>query len=433
MKYIQRSSLLFISGLLIAATVAIGTDGAWDVQRRAAASEIDVNSEYRMELAPHRALTPQEELAAQRAWRFIERNTRSETGLVDSVAGFPSTTLWDQGSYVMALTAAYKLGVIQSEEFQERAQQFLDSFIELPLFEGQLPNKAYDTRTLAMVNYQNEVSEKGIGWSALDVARMLLAFRTLERVAPEFGEDVRSVLALWDLSSMAENGELIGTEVKNGEVVFRQEGRLGYEQYGARAAGLWGLDVLRAISAQRILKWIEVEEVLVPTDLRTAASFQAISPIVSEPFVLLALELGLDSEMRRLAEQVYMAQEARYRDTGVMTMVSEDHVDQDPFFLYASVYADGVAWDVVTESGASFPELRTISLKAAFGWDALFDTAYSDHLVAQMQAQGDAEYGWPAGLYESDLSVNEVYTLNTNAVVLEALHYIVHGPLWQAK
>ncbi len=42
-----------------------------------------------------------------------------------------------------------------------------------------------------------------------------------------------------------------------------------------------------------------------------------------------------------------------------------------------------------------------------------------------------SERGWYAGLFEADGSPNEILTLNTNAVVLEALHYKVFGPLYR--
>lgn len=433
MALLQRSSLYFLVGVLFAAGSAIATDDAWKVHVQANADQIDVASDPLLRLATHRPLTPAEVEVAKRAWRFIENNTRPETGFVDSVAGFPSTTLWDQGSYLLGLVSARRLNIITEQEFDVRAKQLIASFSNLKLFDGKLPNKAYDTRSLAMVDYQNRESDIGIGWSALDVARMLLAFRTLERAAPQYGSDIRTLLAGWDLAAMAKNGELIGTEVKEGEVVYRQEGRLGYEQYAARAAALWGLDVTRAMSAQRILRWQEIENIDVPTDRRRAASFQAISPTVSEPFLLQAIELGLDSEMKQLAERVYLAQEKRFEATGILTMVSEDHVDQDPFFLYASVSSDGDPWAVVTESGKNYPELRTISLKSAFGWDALFDTDYTNRLVNRLQKTGNPDAGWPAGLYEDGYRVNDVYTLNTNAILLEALHYTVHGPLWQIR
>jgi hypothetical protein len=40
--------------------------------------------------------------------------------------------------------------------------------------------------------------------------------------------------------------------------------------------------------------------------------------------------------------------------------------------------------------------------------------------------------GFWAGIYEVDGAANAVLSLNTNAVVLEALAYQTAGPLWQA-
>lgn len=428
---IQRSSLFFLSGLLLASGSTIYSNFAMDRLTWISGATRYLDMENRLQIAPKRALSSEDQKVLDTAWQFIARNTRPETGLVDSVSGFPSTTLWDQGSYLFALVGARQLDVIDPSEFESRVQSLLQSFAKLPLFEGKLPNKAYDTRTLEMVNYQNEVTTTGIGWSALDVCRMLMAFRALERIAPEYGPDIRDLLSDWDLDAMAQNGELLGTGILDGETDLRQEGRLGYEQYAARAAALWGLDVSQASSADRILEWVEVQDVALPTDRRDAARFEAISPILSEPYLLQAFELGFDREAEIFAERIYQAQENRYTATGILTAVSEDHINQDPYFLYSSVYADGEPWAVVTEAGGAFPELRTLSTKAAFGWDALYNTAYTDQLIEAVGSLGDPEQGWPAGLFERDQAVNDVYTLNTNAVIIEAIHFAVFGPMWK--
>lgn len=426
----HRSSLIFVLGLGLAAVLAVSADGVGNFTMRAHNSVLRFGGENILTPLPPRSLTAEDHAAAERAWAYIVANTRPETGLVDSVAGFPSTTLWDQGSYLFGLVAAQQLEVIDAGEFHHRAQQLLDSFQRLPLFDSQLPNKAYDTRTLAMVDYTNAETDAGIGWSALDVARMLLSLRALEKLNPEYGTQIRSLLARWNLGAMATDGELWGTGVETDEVRYEQEGRLGYEQYGARAAALWGLDVTQAVSAGRVLDWITVEGIEVPRDVRNAESFRAITPILSEPFLLQALEMGLDSEGEILADRIYRAQEARYYRTGVPTMVSEDHINQDPHFLYSSVFSNGEPWAVVTETGNFYPELRTLSVKAVFGWHAMYDTEYTAYLRERITDIGEPGRGWPAGIYEQGGEVNDVYTLNTNAIVLEALHFKGHGPLW---
>ena len=56
-------------------------------------------------------------LFAQQAWRYFERNLNSSTGLVNSVDGFASVTLWDQSAAIAALVSAYELKLIPASDF----------------------------------------------------------------------------------------------------------------------------------------------------------------------------------------------------------------------------------------------------------------------------------------------------------------------------
>lgn len=431
MALVQRSSIVFLAGLAIAAGTSIGAEMLVLRAGTLQSKKMDLQSDSQVMIAPKRDLTALDYEHLQTAWAYISRNTRAETGLVDSVAGFPSTTLWDQGSYIFAMIGAHRTKLISTMEFEDRTEALLKSLSRLPLFEGKLPNKAYDTRTLEMVNYQNEATDIGIGWSALDLCRTLMALKALERAAPSQSDQIRQLVRQWKLSDMASSGELWGAAIIDEKTEYLQEGRLGYEQYAARAAALWGLDVLQAASAQRSLHWVTVGDVEVAADLRDSETYDAISPIVSEPYLLQLFEYGWDEETKFLAHKVYSAQEQRYRDTGQLTAVSEDHIDQDPFFLYSSVYSDGETWAVMTEDGTQFPEFRTVSTKAAMGWDAVFANDYTLQLSELVQTTSHAEYGWAAGIYESDGRLNEVYSLNTNAVIIEAIHFKAFGPMWK--
>ncbi|MCG7494627.1 DUF3131 domain-containing protein [Thalassobius sp. Cn5-15] len=422
------SSLVFLTGLSITAASTLLIDGfPLPLQTQEASLP---NSGNTLPLYPGRGLSLQDLATAKTAWSYFQANTRHETGLVDAVAGFPSGTLWDQGSYLLALVAAERLALLSSTEFTARTDQFLTAMARLPLYQGHLPNKVYDTRTLAMVDYENQTAPEGVGWSALDVTRMLAAFRVLEHHHPIYGSRIRHVLAQWDLSVMTGQGRLIGAAHIDGQTVLQQEGRLGYEQYGARSAALWGLDVLDAATAKPILTWRDIEGVEVPTDQRRANVYKAVTPILSEPFLLQALEMGLTAESRTLAERVYKAQENRFHRTGIATMVSEGHIDRAPHFLYTSVYSNGQDWAVVAEDGSHHPDLRSVSLKAVIGWDALYNSEYTNTLREDL-ADLAGETGWASGKYEATGETNAVHTANTNAVILEALHYIAFGPLMQ--
>lgn len=428
----NRSSVVFVIGLICAALVAVSLDGAGRLMLLGPSSNLNPEATATVTPIGPVGLEPSDVAAAEVAWRYFAQNTRAETGLVDSVAGFPSGTLWDQGSYVLALSSARALALIDDAEFYSRTDQLLDTLGQLPLFDGKLPNKVYNTQTLQMTTYDNSVSEVGIGWSALDMGRLLASLRVLERRSPEYGDKIRTVLAGWDLNAMTFQGEMVGAAIDGETITYPQEGRVGYEQYAARAAALWGLDVIRAISAARIMDWEVVSGQGVPIDLRTSSAFRSITPTLSEPYFLQGLELGFDSETRQLAAQVYMAQEARFSQTGTPTMVSEDHVNQAPYFLYSSVHSNGEPWAVVSEDGTFHNDKRTVSLKAVFAWDALYGRDYTAKLRVDLSKLA-TDRGWVAGRYEATGEVNDALTLNTNAVVLEAIHYKKFGPLWQIR
>lgn len=424
----NRSSLFFLTGVTLVAALAMYSDG-WG-RFMASTSLQSIPEQELRPLQAGRGLSEQDWEAARTAWGYFERHYRAESGFVDSVSGFPSGTLWDQGSHLLALVSAHELGLIDTAYFDQRANALLDGLGRLELFEDLLPNKVYHSVTLERVDYKNQVSAEGVGWSALDIGRMLSALRVLELRHPEFGPRIRRILSTWSLDAMGHRGQLHGATRADGTTQFRQEGRIGYEQYAARAAAMWGLDVLTAASAAPIMEWETVSSIDIPIDRRKASSFRAITPTLSEPYFLQGLEFGFNAETAVLADRVYSAQEARYRQTGQMTMVSEGNINQPPYFLYASVYANGEPWAVLTEKGAFHPDLRTISLKAAFAWNALYDTDYTRTVLASLQDL-KTEHGWASGRYEADGKINTVVTANTNAVVLQALHFKHSGPLMQ--
>jgi hypothetical protein len=380
-----------------------------------------------------RALTDADRAIAQTAWRYFPANTRP-TGLIDTVARYPSTTMWDQGSALLGLLSARQLGVIDQAEYARRAGQLLRALAALPLVDGRVPNKSYNTLSAEMVNYNNEPAPRGIGWSAIDLGRMAVALSATARVHPTLAPQVDAVLNHWKLSRVVRDGELWGfTREAAGDRAV-QEGRVGYAQYGARGMQLLGLDPWLAYRPEQHLRLVTVQGVQVPADDRRAEDYGAHVYVLSEPYVLMGLELGLSGPEQVFAQRVFDAQAARHQATGQLTAVSEDHLDRDPRFVYNTLWADGRTWACVTDTGSEHPEARSMSTKAAVGLAALFPGAYADRLMEAAAALAVPDQGMMAGRYEASGQPNTVQTLNTNSIVLEALAYRAHGPVmhWSA-
>ena len=89
---------------------------------------------------------------AKVAWQYFENNIQPDTGLVNAVDNYPSTTMWDVGSTLAAFIAAEKLGFIPRDRFDRMTGHLLDTLQHLDLFNGEAPNKVYNTKTAQKVD-----------------------------------------------------------------------------------------------------------------------------------------------------------------------------------------------------------------------------------------------------------------------------------------
>ncbi|MEY4922647.1 MAG: hypothetical protein RLY17_1364, partial [Pseudomonadota bacterium] len=187
-----RSYLAMVIGMLIAFSIVLYVEN--NSQDRDD-SRINITTSVGRPLIPTpRPLSPEEMTWAKAAWQYFVNNTQP-SGLVNSVDKFPSSTMWDTSSYFLALISAQRIGLIQQDEFDNRISNALGALSKLPLFEGKLPNKAYNTQTLSMVNYTNQPSTKGIGWSVIDISRIMVPLNILVWSYPQHAVEINKVIS----------------------------------------------------------------------------------------------------------------------------------------------------------------------------------------------------------------------------------------------
>ncbi|MDV5168407.1 DUF3131 domain-containing protein [Photobacterium rosenbergii] len=424
-----RHHIVFLFGLLTALVIAFSIETR---DYGHVLGNITFEAEEEIPVRESRVLSEEEFEWASIAWTYFENNYQENTGLVNSVDGYPSTTMWDTASYLMGLLAAEKLNIISKNKFDLRMEKALNTLARLPLIDGKLPNKAYNTQTLEMVDYQNRPVANGIGWSAIDIGRILVPLNILVWQYPDFNAQVNAVLNHWDVGVMIKDGYLYGSRPQQDggtEMELVQEGRIGYEEYASKAMSLMGRDVFNAMKYIDYLEMRNIDGVDIPTDLRDPAKYHAHNYVVSESYILDSLEFGADSVSKIFAHRVYKAQENRFDRTGILTAVSEDNVDEAPYFVYNTVFSDGKEWNAITDQGEDASHLKTLSTKAAFGWYALYDTPYTELLIEDAKDLFSEEKGWYSGRYEVDGRVNKAITANTNGIVLESLAYVENGAL----
>ncbi len=375
-------------------------------------------------------LTPEEQQYARIAWQYFVNNYQKDTGFVNSTGGYPSGTLWDMGNYLMALNAVRWMGIIDQKEFDNRLNKLLTTLGNLKLIENSLPNKVYNAANAQMTDYGNNPIDKGIGWSALDIARLLAAFRGIQTCNPQYTDWIKSVVSRWALKRTIKDGQLFGAVVMpDGKLMEVQEGRLGYEEYAARCFELWGFSAPKALSFEPF-QMVSIYGVPVPADTRSYQDTNANNYVVSESYILDGIEFGfLGGQMQDYAARVFEVQKRRFEATGQITAVSEDNIDGPPYFLYNTIFSNGVAWATITEKNELTPAKRSISTKAAFGWRYLYpqsDYAKKVFEIGKGLSNPD-KGGFYAGLYEETKQPNKSMTGNTNGLIIEILYYKARG------
>lgn len=359
--------------------------------------------------------------ASASAWRYVDRHYRRSTGLIDATDGYAFATIWDVGSGLAALYAGHELSMIGTPEYDRRIRRVLGTLANVNLFDNAAFNKLYSTTDGAMVGTDERPSARGYGWSAIDVGRLLVWLNIIAANQPQYRADAARVAGRLAMGRIVSDGYLHGEDLDASGAPRRyQEGRLGYEQYAARGFSAWNAPARRAQGLRQNGAPITVMGQELVADLRGG------DRVTSDPLILLGLELGWDAETTPVATGFLAAQEARYRQTGRVTLAGEDAIARPPyFFYYYCALANGKNFSIdVQHAGAVVDGPRWVSTKAAFAWHALRPSAYTELALRTVKPAQTAN-GWGSGVYEDSGASTGTLNINTAAVILEAA--LVHA------
>lgn len=371
---------------------------------------------------------------ARIAWAYFENNYNPKTGLYNSANQYHSTTMWDTGSAIAATIAAKDFGFITRKEFDDRIMAMYKTLNTMPLFNSEAPNKAYNTKTGKMVNYLNKETPKGIGVSILDLGRLASWLNTLQCMHPKHSYSAKKTIERWDLSRLLKNGQMYGLALNEvtQKIDVLQEGRLGYEQYVGKVFRNLGFDMsVSATYNNKHKSEVEIMGVPIAYDRRDPREFGANNYVITESFTMDTTENGFDGENRKLLRDIFDVQQERWKRTGIVTAITEDNIDQKPWFLYNSIFNAGIPWSTINPAGKRFNNLKTVSTKAAFAMATLYpEEAYSRVLMDTIASAYDPKKGWYSGIYESGIGYNKATTANTNGNILATLLYKKYGSLY---
>jgi len=279
----------------------------------------------------------------------------------------------------------------------------------------------------------------------------LTALYSLKTDHPEYIGVVDQIVLDWSYLRVVREGILSSANVikdKNGRSLPRinPETRLGYEEYAARGFQLWGFNVDKSAVGGEY-RTASVEGVEVPIErIRTDTKSKVNQYTVSNPFLLYALEFGLDPKMRSLFTAVYQAQAQRYSNTGTLTASATTLIERQPYTIHSSIIGQNQPWVALGDDGKLIPEGRLVSSAVAFAYYALLPKDnYTQELIKATTDLYNPLLGFYEGFYEKTGKTALGFTSSTNSMILQSLLYTatkqqplirpntaMNSPWWQA-
>lgn len=373
--------------------------------------------------------------AAKIAWTYFENNYQEKTGLFNAANKYPSTTMWDTGSALAATIAAEDFGIITRKEFDDKVTALIKTLVTMKLFNKEAPNKVYNTKTMNMVTYGNKVTPDGIGVSVLDIARLISWLQTLQCKHPKFTHQVEEAMGRWNFNRLIQDGRMISLKrnMKTKKIDEFKEGRLGYEQYAGKIMSRNGHDLyISSTYNNKNRQNVEILGTTIATDNRTPNMFHSNNSVVTESYVMDAIENGYDEENKPLIDNVYLVQKRRWKKDGIVTAVSEDNINKKPYFVYNTIFSGGDTWVAKSSKGEILKAHKTVSTKAAVALSVLYpEDEYSVVLIDTIRSAYDPKKGWYSGVYENGEGYNTSTTANTNGVILSSLLYKKYGSMYK--
>jgi hypothetical protein len=374
-------------------------------------------------------VTPQERQlyldAARTSWNLVNRITEPSTGLARAHARYAYVTLWDIAGVIAANYTAHELAFIDDATYDRHIQRILATLSSVDLYDRTAFNRIYDAQTGRMVDNAGKISNIGAGWSSVDIGRLLVWLRIVSVKQPKYLPLATQVVRRLNMSKVLDDGFLRGLQVdpKTGKKQTFTEDEIGYQQYALSGFSMWGarvnpdgLDVRRNVAAINVM------------GVRLLISSPGNDRVMSEPFIMIGMETGFrTADIARQASQVLAAQTARYQQMKIITAVTEDALPDPPYyFYYYSVYHRGNPFVVESLDDKIVQNPRWVSAKAAFGWNAVLPSAYTQLLVRTVRPAGTPD-GWGSGVYEDTLRPTGVPSLNTAALIMESALYKTRG------
>ncbi|MDQ7083709.1 MAG: DUF3131 domain-containing protein [Sulfurovum sp.] len=364
------------------------------------------------------------------AWTYFTNNYNEETGFVNGSNKYKILSSQDIGRTLMANVSAKGLGIISDEVFQNRSDKILDTLLTLPLFNEELPNRHYHSKTAKMVTASGEDSHTGGGWNLYHIAHLLTGLYHLQNTYPKYQDKVFAIVSRFDFSRAIEGQKMYHNEYYPSDEAEDKEYIKSIkdpakEYYIHNALRLFNIKSYSHFVDEKNLNYVAVYKHEIPMGYKYRVTN-------GETYLWSMLEHPYYLKYKHYASNIYLVLKDRYEITNKLATSSYESIDIKPHTIYNDIYNDKRHWSDFDKKQRSVPKHNILSTKASFVYDALYgyEDNHSKRLMQKVAELYNTEKGWYGGFYTTSYKKNRSVNINTNSAILEALYYKRIGNLY---
>lgn len=358
------------------------------------------------------------------AWQYFRPGTgvNSKTGLHSATLDYPHFTDWDLGSYIQAIVEVGRLGILGNDTawgFDARINKIL-TFLETKPLQSNREN--YDWYSTDGSCYVEEYVQ--LNQYAADTANLLVSLKNLETYRPDRPDWARRIDSVINTRINYERQKL-DVEHLAGSVNI-------YDYFVARAfAAFWPQRF--SAEADKILSNILNAQTIVWQGVTLPKA-----KLSCEPLLLTIFGFPNDDKVMALAKQVYLAHEAYYNVNKKYVAFAEGSANgfASPYIWEWVSLPDGRTWVIMTGESTEAPTTASpvIYLKAAIGFDAIYNTDFTQKMTQTMLLYSWDSYlihgyaeglTYSRGLFGESLQVINIVSDKTNSMILSAARYAI--------
>jgi len=354
------------------------------------------------------------------AWRYFENNYNPETGIVNGSNNYTTIKVDAIGKTIMATISAKKLNIITQNIFIEKMDKIIETIKGLKLYNDELPNRYYDALTGEPTNPR--------GWDLYSIAHLITGLYYLQKDYPKYQNDIFLIIAKYDFSRALKEGMKNYSSNDEGKEWSDYVVDPAKEYYIHNALKLFNIYSYSHFVGEKNLDYRAVYGYEVPLGFHHGVTN-------AESYLWSMMEHPYYLKYKHYSSNIYLALKERYTRTSKISTSTEEHLDQDPYWIQNTIYHNKRHWSDFDNADHNLAKFKLVSTKASFIYNALY--GYIDNYAILLNDYTKdfykKDYGWFGGYYSDFKRINKSLNILTNSAVLESIYYKKVGNLYYNK